>query len=82
MLIDPSYLRQLIRSELDTKDLLNLLDRAIELIPEERWPEWVDEFFDLDLLSVDQVSDSSLLEEVSDFYRKSEHESPWLQTWG
>ncbi len=21
-----------------------------KLIPEERWPEWVDEFFDLDLL--------------------------------
>lgn len=71
MPIDASYLRKLIRSELDTKDLLNLLDRAIELIPEERWPEWVDKFFDLDLLSVDQVSDSSLLEEVSDFYQQS-----------
>lgn len=71
MPIDPSYLRKSIRSELDTEDLLNLLDRAIELIPEEQWPEWVDEFFDLDLLSVDEVYDSSLLEEVSDFYEQS-----------
>ena len=33
MPIDISLLRESIRTELETEDLLNLLDRAIELIP-------------------------------------------------
>ncbi len=71
MPIDPNDLRKSIRNELDTEDLLNLIDRAMELIPQERWPEWVDEFFDLDLLSVDEINESSILEEVNDFYEES-----------
>lgn len=71
MPIDPNYLRHSIRNDLDTEDLLNLIDRAMELIPQERWPEWVDDFFDLDLLSVDEVDEFSLLDKVNDFYEDS-----------
>ena len=39
MPIDISLLRKSIRTQLEIEDLLNLLDRAIELIPQERLPE-------------------------------------------
>ncbi len=71
MPIDISLLRKSIRTQLEIEDLLNLLDRAIELIPQERLPELIEGFFDPNLLIVDQLSELSLLEEVLDFHTDS-----------
>ena len=71
MPIDISLLRESIRTQLEIEDLLNLLDRAIEVIPEERLPELIEGFFDPDLLSVEELSESPLLEDVLDFHSDS-----------
>lgn len=72
MPIDKQVLRKQIRTELETEDLLALLDRAIELIPQEHLLELVEDFFDLDALSlVDEISKESLLDEVSVFSEES-----------
>ncbi|MGB5711733.1 MAG: hypothetical protein WBM44_12600, partial [Waterburya sp.] len=71
MPIDISLLRDSIRTELEIEELLSLLDRAIELIPQERLPELIEGFFDLDLLSVDELSEQSLLEDVLEFHSDS-----------
>ncbi len=71
MPIDISLLRDSIRTELEIEELLSLLDRAIELIPQERLPELIEGFFDLDLLSVDELSEQSLLEDVLEFHSNS-----------
>ncbi len=71
MPIDISLLRESIRTELEIEELLSLLDRAIELIPQERLPELIEGFFDPDLLSVDQLSEHPLLEDVLDFHSDS-----------
>ena len=74
MPIDISLLRELLRNELEMEELLNFLDRAIELLPEERLPELIEGFFDpdlLDLLKVEELSEQSLLEEVEDFHSDS-----------
>ena len=71
MPIDISLLRESIRTELETEDLLNLLDRAIELIPQERLLELIEGFFDPDLLRVDKVSEQPLLEDVLKFHSDS-----------
>jgi hypothetical protein len=41
MPIDIRKLRDYIRTEFDTEELLNLLDRAIELIPKDQLPELI-----------------------------------------
>ncbi len=71
MPIDISLLRELLRNELEIEELLNFLDRAIELLPEERLPELIEGFFDPDLLKVEELSEQSLLEEVEDFHSDS-----------
>ena len=71
MPIDISLLRDSIRTELEIEELLSLLDRAIELSPQERLPELIEGFFDLDLLSVDELSEQSLLEDVLEFHSDS-----------
>ncbi len=71
MPIDISLLRDSIRTELEIEELLSLLDRAIELIPQERLPELIEGFFDLDLLSVDELSEQSLLDDVLEFHSDS-----------
>ena len=71
MPIDISLLRKSIRTQLEIEDLLNLLDRAIELIPQERLPELIEGFFDPILLSVDQLSEHTLLEDVLNFHSDS-----------
>ena len=53
------------------EELLNFLDRAIELLPEERLEELIEGFLTLDGLKVDELSEQSLLEEVRDFYSDS-----------
>lgn len=70
MPIDMSSLRNDIR-QLDTEDLLNLLDRAIEFIPLEQLPEFIKGYFDLDSYIIDEVHDQSLLETVQDFHNRS-----------
>jgi hypothetical protein len=71
MPIDISLLRNSIRTELEIEELLSLLDRAIELLPQECLPELIEGFFDLDLLSVDELSEQSLLEDVLEFHSDS-----------
>ena len=71
MPIDISLLRESIRTELETEDLLNLLDRAIELIPQERLLELIEGFFDADLLRVDELSEQPLLKDVLKFHSDS-----------
>ncbi len=71
MPIDISLLRESIRTQLEIEDLLNLLDRAIELIPEERLPELIEGFFDPDLLRVNELSEHPLLEDILDFHSDS-----------
>lgn len=71
MPIDISLLRESIRTELDIEELLSLLDRAIELLPQERLPELIEGFFDPGLLSVDELSEHPLLEDVLDFHSNS-----------
>lgn len=70
MPIDINSLRNDIR-QLDTEDLLNLLDRAIELLPQEELSEFIEGYFDLDVYIVDEAHDQSLLEAVQDFYNRS-----------
>ena len=71
MPIDISLLRDSIRTELEIEELLNLLDRAIELIPQERLLELIEGFFDPDLLSVDELSEQPLLEDILKFHSDS-----------
>lgn len=72
MPIDVSLLRQSIRQRLDVEDLLSLLDRAIELIPQEQLPDLIRGFFDLDSFQVDEmVEDELILETVLDFQTDS-----------
>ncbi len=74
MAIDISLLRELLRNELEMEELLNFLDRALELLPEEQLWELIEGFFDpdlLDLLKVEELSEQSLLEEVLDFHSDS-----------
>jgi hypothetical protein len=62
MPINIRVLQRKIRSELETKDLLSLIDRAVELIPEERLSELIENFFDPDSLSlVDEASKQVLV---------------------
>lgn len=70
MPIDINSLRNDIR-QLDTEDLLNLLDRAIELIPQEELSEFIEGYFDLDTYIVDEVHDQPLLKAVQDFHNRS-----------
>ncbi|MBT9317615.1 hypothetical protein [Leptothoe spongobia] len=71
MPIDISLLRQSIRQNLDTEELLFLLDRAIELIPQETLPELLKGVLDLDSFQVDEIADELILEEVLDFQADS-----------
>ena len=71
MPIDISLLRKSLRTQLEIEDLLNFLDHAIELIPQERLPELIEGFFDPKLLSVDQLSEPALLDAVTDFHTDS-----------
>jgi hypothetical protein len=71
MPIDIRSLRQHIRQELDTEELLRLLDRAIELIPQEQLPQLIEGFFGPDLLQVDATPNKAILDEVRDFYDSS-----------
>ena len=72
MPIDVGLLRQSIRQRLDVEDLLFLIDRAIELIPQEQLPELIQGFFDLDSFQVDEMAEDELiLETVLDFQADS-----------
>ncbi len=71
MPIDIRKLRDYIRTELDTEELLNLLDRAIELIPKDQLPELIEGFFDPDLLIVAEGSEQSLLKDIKGFHVNS-----------
>jgi hypothetical protein len=65
-------LRKQIRNHLDTDDLLALLDRAITIIPQDRLPELIQDYLDLDELVVDDNTiKPSLLAEVSKFSQES-----------
>ena len=82
MPIDISLLRELLRNELEIEELLNFLDRAIELLPEERLPELIEGFFDPDLLKVEELSEQSLLEDFEvnskNFMEKSRGTINWI----
>jgi hypothetical protein len=72
MAIDIKMLRKTIRTSLETDDLLSLLDRAVELIPQDRLPELFKGFLNIDsLISTEDTVDQSLLDEVSSFYAES-----------
>ena len=71
MPLDIRKLRDHIRTELDAENLLNLLDRAIELIPKDQLPELIEGFFDPDLLMVVEGSEQSLLEDIKEFHVNS-----------
>ena len=71
MPLDIRKLRDHIRTELDAENLLNLLDRAIELIPKDQLPELIEGFFDPDLLIVAEGSEQSLLEDIKKFHVNS-----------
>lgn len=70
MPIDIGSLREDIR-QLDTEELLTLLDQAIEMIPNERLPELVESVFELDSYIVEEISEKSLLEAVQHFHASS-----------
>ncbi|MGA7935028.1 MAG: hypothetical protein WCA35_15890 [Kovacikia sp.] len=72
MSIDIQALQRKIRTELEIEDLLLFLDRAVDLIPQERLSELVKNFFDPDSLSlVEGISDQVLLNEVRIFVEES-----------
>jgi hypothetical protein len=72
MNIDIKALRKQIRNRMDTEDLLTLLDRAITIIPPNRLPELLKDYFDLDELTLaDDAVKPSLLAEVSKFSQDS-----------
>lgn len=72
MNIDIKALRKQIRNRMDTDDLLTLLDRAIKIIPPDRLPELLEDYFDLDeLILADDTVKLSLLAEVSKFSQDS-----------
>jgi hypothetical protein len=72
MKIDIKALRKQIRTGLDMNDLLCLLDRAIAIIPQDRLPEIIEGYLDLDELIVDDDAiKTSLIEEVRNFSQQS-----------
>lgn len=72
MTIEIKLLRKQIRTYLETDDLLSMLDRAIELIPQDRLPELIKGFLNVDSLILTEDNDNeSLLDEVSSFYAES-----------
>jgi flagellar motor switch protein FliG len=72
MNIDIKALRKQIRNRMDTEDLLTLLDRVITIIPPDRLPELLEDYFDLDkLILADDAVKLSLLAEVSKFSQES-----------
>jgi hypothetical protein len=72
MNIDIKALRKQIRNRMDTEDLLTLLDRAIIIIPPDRLPELLEDYFDLDeIILADDAVKLSLLAEVSKFSQES-----------
>jgi hypothetical protein len=71
MAIDIRILRTKIRTELETEDLLSLLDRAVDLLPQEMLPELIEGFFDPDSVSLDEPSDLALLDEICTFFEES-----------
>ena len=68
MPIDISALREDIH-QLETDELLTLLDQAIELIPNERLPELLENVFEPGAFVVEEISETSLLEVVQLFSR-------------
>lgn len=71
MPIDIRALRQVIRQNFDIDELLILIDRAVELIPQEHLPKLLEGVLDLDSFRVDETVVKPLLEEVHDFQEKS-----------
>ena len=67
MPIDIDQLRLSIRQDLETDELLILLDRAIELIEPELLPQLLQGILTIDSFQVDELTTSSLLEDVEDF---------------
>jgi len=67
MPIDIDQLRQSIRRELDTDELLILLDRAIELIEPDHLPQLLQGILSIDSFQLDELTTRSLLEDVEDF---------------
>ncbi|WP_121971651.1 hypothetical protein [Leptolyngbya sp. BC1307] len=67
MPIDIDRLRQSIRQDLDTDELLILLDRAIELIEPDQLPQLLKGILAIDSFQADETTTQSLLEDVEDF---------------
>jgi hypothetical protein len=72
MTIDIKLLRKQIRTHLETDELLSLLDRAIELIPQDCLTELFKGILNINsLISTEDPVEQSLLDEVSSFYAES-----------
>ncbi len=71
MPIEISLLREMVRTELELEELLSLMDRAIELLPQESLPKLIEGFFDPELLTVEELSEQTVLEEVEEFHTDS-----------
>ncbi len=71
MPIEISLLRERVRTELELEELLSLIDRAIELLPQESLPKLIEGFFDPELLTVEELSEETVLEEVEEFHTDS-----------
>ena len=71
MPIEISLLREMVRTELELEELLSLIDRAIELLPQESLPKLIEGFFDPELLTVEELSEQTVLEEVEEFHTDS-----------
>lgn len=67
MPVDIDRLRQSIRQDLETEQLLILLDRAIELIAPDQLPQLLEGILDIDSFQVDDITTQSLLEDVEEF---------------
>jgi hypothetical protein len=67
MPVDIDKLRQSIRQNLGTEQLLMLLDRAIELIEAEQLPQLLKGILAIDSFQVDDITAQSLLEVVEGF---------------
>ena len=71
MPIEIGLLREMVRTELELEELLSLIDRAIELLPQESLPKLIEGFFDPELLTVEELSEETVLEEVEEFHTDS-----------
>lgn len=67
MPIEIDQLRLSIRQELDTEELLILIDRAIELIEPDQLPQLLEGILTINSFQVEELNTRSLLEDVENF---------------